>query len=79
MNKEKIVTCLQRDPHDLLIGTRTITEEELRGEYAYELALDLLENMLDMGLITRAQLIKIDIKNRESFSPHLTSLLPELT
>ena len=58
------------------IPKRVITVEDLRGQYGYELATDLLHQMLELGIITRGEFTKIDAKNRESFSPHLPELLP---
>ena len=57
--------------------TREFTIENLRGQYGYELATDLLHQMLDLGIITRGEFTKIDAKNRKSFSPHLPELLPD--
>ncbi len=79
MSEERIVTRLQGDAHDTQARTRIITDEELRGEYAYELVTDLLQEMLEKGLISRDEFNKIDAKNRESFSPHLAPLMPKLT
>lgn len=55
---------------------RTVTDEDLRSEYGYIVASKLLKEMLDQDLITLDQYLKIDQKNRETFSPHLAGLMP---
>ena len=76
MSDEKTVTCLQGNEHEKETAVRVITAEELRAEFAYELATDLLRQMLEKGIITQGEFNKIDAKNRASFSPHLAELMP---
>ena len=79
MSEERTVTRFQGRAQDIQNSPRVITDEELRGEYAYELATDLLKQMLEKGIINQGEFNKIDAKNRESFSPHLVALLPDIT
>ena len=58
------------------IPKRVFTIDDLRRQYGYELATDLLHQMLELGIITQGEFTKIDAKNRKSFSPHLPELLP---
>ena len=76
MSDERKVTCLQGNEHEKETAVRVITAEELRAEFAYELATDLLRQMLEKGIITQGEFNKIDAKNRASFSPHLAELMP---
>ena len=77
MSDEKTVTCLQGNEHETEPAVRVVTPEELRREFAYEYATDLLRQMLEKGIITQGEFNKIDAKNRASFSPHLAELMPE--
>ena len=79
MSEERTVTRFQNNMQEAQTAARVVTAEELRGEYAYELATDLLRQMLEKDLITKDEFNKIDAKNRASFSPHLAELMPELT
>jgi hypothetical protein len=53
-----------------------VTNEDLEKEYAYALATKLIKGLLDAGIITQDEYAKIDTKNRESFSPYLSALMP---
>lgn len=52
------------------------TEEEMQREYDYLLAQQMLEKLLDSGLISREEFNKITQKNRQTFSPKLAELMP---
>ena len=54
----------------------TVTADELRRLYAYELATDIITRMLEKGLINLGEFNKIDSKNIRSFSPPHAGLLP---
>ena len=79
MSERRTVTRLQGKAHDLQTSTRVITDDELKRELAYELATDLLRQMLEIGIISHDEFNKTDAKNREFFSPHLASLMPKIT
>ena len=58
------------------VKRRPITEEKLQGEYDYYRSLKLLRKMLGAGLITKEEFVKIDRRNRQSFSPFGVELMP---
>ena len=55
---------------------RPVTEERLQNEYDYYRSLMLLQKMLNVGLITQEEFVKIDLRNRQSFSPFGAELMP---
>ena len=55
---------------------KPVTEERLQNEYDYYRSLKLLRKMLDAGLITKKEFVKIDRRNRQSFSPFGVELMP---
>ena len=55
---------------------KPVTEERLQCEYDYYRSLKLLRKMLDAGLITKEEFVKIDRRNRQSFSPFGVELMP---
>ena len=58
---------------------KRFTDEELQKEFDYYMAQKLLKNLREAGLITKEELDKITAKNRQSFSPYLDELMPEMT
>jgi hypothetical protein len=55
---------------------KPVTEERLQCEYDYYRSLKLLQKMLSAGLITQEEFVKIDHRNRQSFSPFVVELMP---
>ena len=55
---------------------KRFTDEELQREFDYYMAQKLLENLWEAGLITKEELDKITAKNRQSFSPYLSRIMP---
>ena len=55
---------------------KPVTEERLQNEYDYYRSLMLLQKMLNVGLITQEEFVKIDLRNRQSFSPFGVELMP---
>ncbi|MBQ2725106.1 MAG: hypothetical protein IJF78_05325 [Clostridia bacterium] len=51
----------------------------LQNEYNYVLAQQITKRLFESGLITKDEFNKITAKNRESFSPLLGRIMPELT
>jgi hypothetical protein len=74
--EEKIISRFSRNTPATEYKERIITDDELQGEYAYDLATKALKDVLAADLITSDEFNKIDTKNRESFSPHLAGLFP---
>ncbi len=66
-----ITELKQYDTQDLLM-----TEESLQNEFDYIVAQRILQNMLEIGLISLAEFNKIKALNQEKFSLELTSIMP---
>ena len=58
---------------------KTFTTEELEQEFEYYMAQKLLEKMLDTGLISSDEFNRITEKNRQTFSPFLSEIMPKMT
>lgn len=52
------------------------TNEEMQNEYNYYLAQQLTKKLLDEGLISPDEFDRIMAKNRRSFSPFLSKIIP---
>lgn len=52
------------------------TNEEMQNEYNYYLAEQLTKKLLDDGLISIDEFDKIMAKNRQSFSPFISKIIP---
>lgn len=60
-------------------AVKAYTTEELQREYDYYRAQKLLKSLLDAGLISVGEFNKIAAKNRQTFSPQLAEIMPEIT
>jgi len=70
----KQITVLPTTPVDA--KRKPVTDEKLQSEYDYYRSLKLLRKMLGAGLITKEEFVKIDRRNRQSFSPFGVELMP---
>lgn len=70
------LTGQQRAPSP---AVKVFTTEELQREYNYHMAQKLLKSLLDIGLISEGEFNKITEKNRQTFSPYLAEIMPEMT
>ena len=52
------------------------TDEEMQHEYDYILAEQMTEKLLDAGLVTQEEFNRIMAKNRRSFSPFISKIIP---
>ena len=52
------------------------TNEEMQNEYNYILAEQMTRKLLDQGLISVEEFNKIMAKNRRSFSPFISKIIP---
>lgn len=52
-----------------------MSEEDLRKEYDFYMAEKMSKLLLDKGLLTQEECDKLSIKNRETFSPYLCSIM----
>jgi Ca2+-binding EF-hand superfamily protein len=68
------------DKHNTLaISKKTyLSDEELQREFDYYRAEKLLNQMLENGLITEEEFKKIMLLNRETFSPMLAQIMPDI-
>ncbi len=73
------ITKLTLEQKSPVSYVKTFTTEELEQEYDYYMAQKLLEKMLGTGLISVAEFNKITAKNRQTFSPFLSEIMPKMT
>lgn len=52
------------------------TDQEMQNEYNYFLAEQMTKKLLDKGLISVDEFNKIMVKNRRSFSPLISKIIP---
>lgn len=52
------------------------TDEEMQNEYNFILAEQMTRKLLDQGLISEEEFNKIMAKNRRSFSPFISKIIP---
>ena len=57
---------------------KPISQEQLQCEVDYVRAQLMLDSMLKNGLISLSEFNKITLLNRQSFSPALASIMPEI-
>ena len=55
---------------------KVFNEEELKKEYNYYLAQQLLNKLFESGMISEDKFNKITQKNRQTFSPYLAEIMP---
>lgn len=70
------VTKITREQKISSPAVKVYTTEELQREYDYYMAQKLLEKMLGAGLISVEEFNKITAKNRQTFSPFLSEIMP---
>ncbi|KAI4449132.1 hypothetical protein C823_003661 [Eubacterium plexicaudatum ASF492] len=72
---------LQDKTEDLTADSmeKIFTEEELQHEFDYFVAQQMLEKLLSMGNISVDVFNKITEKNRQTFSPYLSEIMPKMT
>jgi hypothetical protein len=57
---------------------KPLSQEQLQCEVDYIRAQMILDSMLQNGLISLSEFNKITLLNRQSFSPALASIMPEI-
>lgn len=72
------VTQITNDTETPIKETKAFTEQELKQEYNYHMAQKMLKQLLDNGFINESDFNKITMKNRETFSPYLSEIMPEI-
>lgn len=73
------ITKLTPEQQSPVSYVKTFTTEELEQEFEYYMAQKLLEKMLDIGLISANEFNRITEKNRQTFSPFLSEIMPKMT
>lgn len=73
------ITKLTPEQQSPVSYVKTFTTEELEQEFEYYMAQKLLEKMLDTGLISSDEFNRITEKNRQTFSPFLSEIMPKMT
>lgn len=73
------VTRVSEKPEGLNAGGSRVTDAELQKEYGYYMAQKWLKSLLDKGQISVDEFNKITEKNRQSFSPFLAEIMPQMT
>lgn len=53
-------------------------DEDPQRDFDYFVAQQLLKKLLDKGMITSGEFDKITEKNRQTFSPYLSEIMPKI-
>ena len=77
-NEDKKVMKISDEIIDKSIELKKMSQEQLQREFDYIQAEKLLRKMLQKGLITEAEFNKIDVLNRQTFSPFLAEIMPRI-
>ena len=72
MQVTKITTPLA----EVTVPEHRYTQEQLQNEFNYIRAEKATKKMLEMGLVTVDEFNKIMEKNRETFSPYISKIIP---
>lgn len=62
---------------DVMNQKHSLSEEDLQREYDFYMAEKLSKMMLETGLLTQEECNKLSVKNRETFYPYLSELMPK--
>lgn len=77
-NEDKKVMKISDGVIDKSIELKKMSQEQLQREFDYIQAEKLLRKMLQKGLITEVEFNKIDALNRQTFSPMLAQIMPDI-
>ena len=73
------ITKITDKQDQLAIPKKTpLSTKELQREFDYYRAEKLLRQMLEKGLVTEVEFNKIMLLNRETFSPMLAQIMPDI-
>ena len=70
------ITKLTGEQIEAVSQKHQYTEEELQREYSYILAQKMTKALLENGLISVDEFNKISERNRQTFSPYLSEIMP---
>ena len=62
-----------------IVKPKALTEEDMLKDIQYYQAQKALETLLSSGLISLVEFNKITQQNRDTFSPYLVEIMPDIT
>lgn len=74
----QITKITDKQDSQAILKKTYLSTEELQREFDYYRAEKLLNQMLENGLITEEEFKKIMLLNRETFSPMLAQIMPDI-
>lgn len=74
----QITKITDKQDSQAILKKTYLSTEELQREFDYYRAEKLLHQMLDKGLISKEEFNKIMLLNRETFSPMLAQIMPDI-
>lgn len=77
--QRSILTPTSLEELPILAPPTPPSTEQLQRDAGYHKAQQLLQNMLDTGLISLSEYNKITLLNRKTFSPYLVEIMPDIT
>ena len=81
MNSEPktLLTPVSLEELPILAPPTPPTTEQLQRDAGYHKAQQLLQSLLDSGLISLSEYNKTTLLNRKTFSPYLVEIMPNIT
>lgn len=76
---KNLLTPISLEELPILAPPTPPTSEQLQRDAGYYKAQLLLQSMLDSGLISLSEYNKITLLNRQTFSPYLVEIMPDIT
>ena len=77
--QENLLTPISFNELPMMALSTPPSTEQLQRDAGYHKAQQLLQSMLDSGLISLSEYNKITLLNRETFSPYLAEIMPNIT
>lgn len=77
--QRSILTATSLEELPILAPPTPPSTEQLQRDAGYCKAQQLLQNMLEAGLISLSAYNKITLLNRKTFSPYLAEIMPDIT
>lgn len=77
--QENLLTPISFNELPMMTLSTPPSTEQLQRDAVYHKAQQLLQSMLDSGLISLSEYNKITLLNRETFSPYLAEIMPNIT
>lgn len=76
---KNLLTPISLEELPILAPPTLPSTEQLQRDAGYHKAQLLLQSMLDSGLISLSEYNKIALLNRQTFSPYLVEIMPDIT